>query len=218
MSPGESRDSAKTNNMKGIVGKKVGMTSIFADGKYVGVTVIDVQGNTVTQVKTQDTDGYTAIQVGFDDKTEKAANQAEKGHAKKANSAPKRKYVEFRDFDFEKAIGEVISPEIFTEGEKVAVVGVTKGKGFQGVVKRHGFHGVGMGSHGQHDRQRAPGSLGASSDPSRVWKGMRMAGRMGGTRVKTQNVKVVKIMADKNLILLGGSVPGAVGSYVVLEA
>jgi large subunit ribosomal protein L3 len=134
----------KQTTMKGIVGKKVGMTSIFADGKYVGVTVIDVQGNTVTQVKTQDNDGYSAIQVGFDDKTEKAANAAEKGHAKKANAAPKRKYVEFRDFDFEKAIGETISPEIFTEGEKVAVVGVTKGKGFQGVVKRHGFSGVGM--------------------------------------------------------------------------
>jgi large subunit ribosomal protein L3 len=203
--------------MKGIVGKKVGMTSIFADGKYVGVTVIDVQGNTVTQVKTLDNDGYTAIQVGFDEKTEKAANNAEKGHTKKASTTPKRKFVEFRDFDFEKAVGEVISPEIFTEGEKVAVVGVSKGKGFQGVVKRHGFSGVGMGSHGQHDRQRAPGSLGASSDPSRVWKGMRMAGRMGGNRIKTQNVKIVKVMADKNLILLGGSVPGAIGGYVVLE-
>ena len=203
--------------MKGIVGKKVGMTSIFADGKYVGVTVIDVQGNTVTQVKTKDNDGYSAIQVGFDDKTEKAANAAEKGHAKKASSAPKRKYVEFRDYDFEKKIGEMITAETFTEGEKVAVVGVSKGKGFQGVVKRHGFSGVGMGSHGQHDRARAPGSLGASSDPSRVFKGMRMAGRMGGTRIKTQNVKVVKIMADKNLILLGGSVPGAIGGYIVLE-
>ncbi|MCW3124891.1 MAG: ribosomal protein bacterial [Bacteroidetes bacterium] len=203
--------------MKAIIGKKVGMTSIFADGKYVGVTVIDVQGNVVTQVKTQDIDGYTAIQVGFDDKTEKAANNAEKGHAKKANSVPKRKYVEFRDYDFEKKIGELITAETFAEGEKVAVVGVSKGKGFQGVVKRHGFSGVGMASHGQHDRARAPGSLGASSDPSRVFKGMRMAGRMGGNRIKTQNVKIVKIMADKNLILLGGSVPGAIGGYVVLE-
>jgi large subunit ribosomal protein L3 len=217
MSPGESRGSAKTNNMKGIVGKKVGMTSIFADGKYVGVTVIDVTGNVVTQVKTQENDGYTAIQVGFDDKSDKASNQAEKGHAKKANSIAKRKYVEFRDYDFEKKIGEMITAETFLEGEKVAVVGVTKGKGFQGVVKRHGFSGVGMGSHGQHDRARAPGSLGASSDPSRVWKGMRMAGRMGGTRVKTQNVKIVKVMAEQNLILLGGSVPGAIGGYVVLE-
>jgi large subunit ribosomal protein L3 len=208
----------KTNTMKGIIGKKVGMTSIFADDKYVGVTVLDVTGNVVTQVKTVDTDGYSAVQVGFDDKTAKASNKAELGHAKKTNAAAKRKIVEFRDFDFEKAVGEVISPEIFVEGEKVAVVGTTKGKGFQGVVKRHGFHGVGMNTHGQHDRQRAPGSLGASSDPSRVWKGLRMAGQMGGTRVKTQNVKVVKVMAEQNLILLGGSVPGAIGSYVILEA
>ena len=215
----ESTVPLKTKTMKGIIGKKVGMTSIFdGTGKYVGVTVIDVTGNVVTQVKTVDTDGYSAVQVGYDDKTVKASNKAELGHAKKANSSAKRKVVEFRDFDFEKATGEVISPEIFVEGEKVAVVGVTKGKGFQGVVKRHGFHGVGMNSHGQHDRQRAPGSLGASSDPSRVWKGLRMAGQMGGTRVKTQNVKVVKVMSEQNLILLGGSVPGAIGSYVVLEA
>lgn len=205
--------------MKAIIGKKVGMTSIFdSTGKYVGVTVINVEGNVVTQVKTADTDGYTAVQVGFDDKTAKASNKAELGHAKKANTVAKRKVVEFRDYDFEKAVGEVISADTFVEGEKVAVVGVTKGKGFQGVVKRHGFHGVGMNSHGQHDRQRAPGSLGASSDPSRVWKGLRMAGQMGGTRVKTQNVKIVKVMPEQNLILLGGSVPGAIGSYVVLEA
>ena len=203
--------------MKGIIGKKVGMTSIFDNGKHVGVTVIDVSGNVVTQVKTVDTDGYTAIQVGYDDKSEKAANNAEKGHAKKSGAPAKRKVVEFRDFDFEKNVGEVISPEIFTEGEKVAVVGYSKGKGFQGVVKRHGFHGVGMNSHGQHDRQRAPGSLGASSDPSRVWKGLRMAGRMGGTRSKTQNVKIVKVMAENNLILVNGSVPGSIGCYVVLE-
>jgi large subunit ribosomal protein L3 len=204
--------------MKAIIGKKVGMTSIFDGAKYVGVTVIDVAGNTVTQVKTNETDGYSAVQVGFDDKSEKASNKAEQGHAKKANTAPKRKVVEFRDFDFAKNVGEVIAPEIFTEGEKVAVVGISKGKGFQGVVKRHGFSGVGMGSHGQHDRMRAPGSLGASSDPSRVWKGLRMAGRMGGDRIKTQNVKIVKIMSEQNLILLNGSVPGAIGAYVVLEA
>ena len=204
--------------MKAIIGKKVGMTSIFdSTGKYVGVTVLNVAGNVVTQVKTVDTDGYTAVQVGFDDKTVKASNKAELGHAKKANTAAKRKVVEFRDYDFEKAVGEVIAADTFVEGEKVAVVGITKGKGFQGVVKRHGFHGVGMNSHGQHDRQRAPGSLGASSDPSRVWKGLRMAGQMGGTRVKTQNVKIVKVMPEQNLILVGGSVPGAIGSYVVLE-
>ena len=204
--------------MKAIIGKKVGMTSIFdSTGKYVGVTVLNVAGNVVTQVKTVDTDGYTAVQVGFDDKTVKASNKAELGHAKKANTSVKRKVVEFRDYDFEKAVGEVIAADTFVEGEKVAVVGITKGKGFQGVVKRHGFHGVGMNSHGQHDRQRAPGSLGASSDPSRVWKGLRMAGQMGGTRVKTQNVKIVKVMPEQNLILVGGSVPGAIGSYVVLE-
>jgi large subunit ribosomal protein L3 len=208
----------KIKAMKGIIGKKVGMTSIFdGTGKYVGVTVIDVTGNVVTQVKTQDTDGYTATQVGFDDKTIKASNKAELGHAKKANAAAKRKIVEFRDYDFQKAVGDVIAADTFVEGEKVAVVGTTKGKGFQGVVKRHLFHGVGMNTHGQHDRQRAPGSLGASSDPSRVWKGLRMAGQMGGTRIKTQNVKVVKVMNEQNLILLGGSVPGAIGSYVVLE-
>jgi large subunit ribosomal protein L3 len=204
--------------MKAIIGKKVGMTSIFdSTGKYIGVTVIDVTGNVVTQIKTVDTDGYSAVQVGFDDKTVKASNKAELGHVKKANVAAKRKVVEFRDYDFEKAVGEVIAADTFVEGEKVAVVGITKGKGFQGVVKRHGFHGVGMNTHGQHDRQRAPGSLGASSDPSRVWKGLRMAGQMGGTRVKTQNVKVVKVMPEQNLILIGGSVPGAIGSYVVLE-
>ena len=203
--------------MKAIIGKKVGMTSIFDGAKYVGVTVISVGGNTVTQVKTTEIDGYSAIQVGFDDKTEKASNNAEKGHAKKANTTPKRKVVEFRDFDVAKNVGDIIAPEIFAEGEKVAVVGISKGKGFQGVVKRHNFAGVGMGSHGQHDRMRAPGSLGASSDPSRVWKGLRMAGRMGGDRIKTQNVKITKIMQAENLILLNGSVPGAIGSYVVLE-
>ena len=203
--------------MKGIIGKKVGMTSIFADGKYVGVTVIDVTGNTVTQVKTNDNDGYSAVQIGFDEKGEKASNQPEKGHAKKANTTPKRKYVEFRNFDFEKAVGEIISPEIFTEGEKVAVVGVTKGKGFQGVVKRHGFSGVGMGSHGQHDRQRAPGSIGGSSYPSRVFKGMRMAGRMGGDRVKVKGLKVVKIFPEQNYILVTGSVPGHNGAIVLIQ-
>ena len=203
--------------MKAIIGKKVGMTSIFDGAKYVGVTVISVGGNTVTQVKTVETDGYNAIQVGFDDKTEKASNNAERGHAKKANTTPKRKVVEFRDFDVAKNVGDVIAPEIFAEGEKVAVVGISKGKGFQGVVKRHNFAGVGMGSHGQHDRMRAPGSLGASSDPSRVWKGLRMAGRMGGDRIKTQNVKIIKIMGAENLMLLNGSVPGAIGGYVILE-
>ncbi len=202
---------------KGLIGKKAGMTSVFIDGKYLGVTVIDVTGNVVSQVKTNETDKYASVQLAFDDKREKSVNSAEEGHFKKAGVTPKRKLVEFRDFNFEKQVGEAVGVEIFAEGEKVALVGISKGKGFQGVVKRHGFSGVGMASHGQHDRQRAPGSIGASSDPSRVFKGMRMAGRMGGTRIKTQNVKIVKILAENNLILVNGSVPGAICSYVVIE-
>ncbi len=203
--------------MKGLIGKKAGMTSVFVDGKQYGVTVIDVTGNQVSQVKTLDTDGYSAVQLSFDTKRAKSVNQAQEGHFKKANVEPKWKSVEFRDFDFEKQAGESVGVEIFTEGEKVAVVGVSKGKGFQGVVKRHGFSGVGMTSHGQHDRSRAPGSIGASSDPSRVLKGMRMAGRMGGDRVKVKNLKIVKILADNNLILVNGAIPGAIGSYVTIE-
>ena len=203
--------------MKAIIGKKMGMTSIFVDGKYVGVTIINVAGNVVTQVKTTDKEGYNAIQVAFDDKKEKQTNNAEAGHFKKAGVSVKREVVEFRDFDFAKVVGDTIGVEIFTEGEKVSVIGTSKGKGFQGVVKRHGFSGVGMGSHGQHDRQRAPGSIGESSDPSRVVKGMRMAGRMGGDRIKTKNVKIAKIMAEQNLILLNGAVPGAIGSYMQIE-
>lgn len=203
--------------MKGIIGKKMGMTSIFADGKQVGVTIISVEGNVVTQVKTTDTDGYNAIQVAFDEKKEKHTTKAEAGHFKKAGVAPRKEVVEFRDFDFAKNVGETIGAEIFTDGEKVSVIGISKGKGFQGVVKRHGFSGVGMGSHGQHDRMRAPGSIGASSDPSRVVKGLRMAGRMGGERIKTKNVKIVKVMHEQNLILLNGSVPGAIGCYMQIE-
>jgi len=203
--------------MKGIIGKKAGMTSVFIDGKHMGVTVIDVSDNRVAQVKTVDTDGYNAIQVAYDTKRVKSVIKAEAGHFKKAGIEAKRKLVEFRDYSFEKNVGDVIGTEIFAEGEKVAVIGISKGKGFQGVVKRHNFSGVGMATHGQHDRQRAPGSIGASSDPSRVIKGMRMAGRMGGDRVTTKNVKIVKIMAENNLILVNGSVPGAIGSYLTIE-
>jgi large subunit ribosomal protein L3 len=203
--------------MKGIIGKKAGMTSVFIDGKHMGVTVIDVSDNRVAQVKTVDTDGYNAVQVAYDTKREKSVIKAEAGHFKKAGIEAKRKLVEFRDYSFEKNVGDVIGTEIFTEGEKVAVIGISKGKGFQGVVKRHNFSGVGMATHGQHDRQRAPGSIGASSDPSRVIKGMRMAGRMGGDRVTTKNVKIVKILAENNLILVNGSVPGAIGSYLTIE-
>jgi large subunit ribosomal protein L3 len=168
-------------------------------------------------VKTQDSDGYNAVQLGFGDKKEKHTLLAEKNHFAKANTAAKKFVKEFRDYSIEKALGESITVEIFTEGEKVDVVGTTKGKGFQGVVKRHGFSGVGEQSHGQHDRQRAPGSIGNSSDASRVFKGMRMAGRMGNDRVKVKGLKVLKVFPDKNYILVSGSVPGHNGSIVLIQ-
>lgn len=203
--------------MKGIIGKKAGMTSVFDNGKHLAVTIVEAGPCLVSQLKTVESDGYNATQLAFDDKKEKQTSKGLQGHFKKASSSPKRKVVEFRDYDFGKQVGENVTVEIFAEGDMINVTGTSKGKGFQGVVKRHGFSGVGMGSHGQHDRQRAPGSIGASSDPSHVFKGVRMAGRMGGNRVKTQNLQVVKILADKNLILIKGSVPGAVGSYVIIE-
>lgn len=194
------------------------MTSIFeADGKQTACTIIEVAPNVVTQVKTKDSDGYNAIQLAFGDKKEKHSTKAEINHFAKANTPAKKFTKEFRDYSIEKALGETISVDIFTEGEKVEVVGTTKGKGFQGVVKRHGFSGVGEASHGQHDRQRAPGSIGNSSDASRVFKGMRMAGRMGGDRVKMKGLKVVKIFAEKNYILISGSVPGHNGSIVLIQ-
>jgi large subunit ribosomal protein L3 len=204
--------------MKGIIGKKVGMTSIFgADGKQTAVTIIEAGPCVVTQVKTQESDGYNAIQVGFGDKKEKHATSAEINHFAKANTSAKKFVKEFRDSSLNKNVGETITVDIFAEGDKVEVVGTTKGKGFQGVVKRHGFHGVGEQSHGQHDRQRAPGSIGNSSDASRVFKGMRMAGRMGNDRVKMKGLKVVKIFPDKNYILVSGSVPGHNGSIVLIQ-
>ncbi|HWJ89932.1 MAG TPA: 50S ribosomal protein L3 [Flavisolibacter sp.] len=204
--------------MKGIIGKKIGMTSIFdPSGKQTACTIIEAGPCIVTQVKTQETDGYNALQVAFGDKKEKHTLAAEKNHFAKANTPAKKCVKEFRNFFQEKNIGDAITVDIFTEGEKVDVVGVTKGKGFQGVVKRHGFHGVGEASHGQHDRQRAPGSVGGSSYPSRVFKGMRMAGRMGTDRVKLKGLKVVKIFADKNYILVSGSVPGHNGSIVLIQ-
>jgi large subunit ribosomal protein L3 len=204
--------------MKGIIGKKIGMTSIFSpDGKQTACTIIEAGPCVVTQVKTKDSDGYNAHQLAFGDKKEKHTTAAEKNHFAKASTAPKKISKEFRDFTVEKALGETITVDIFAEGEKVDVVGTTKGKGFQGVVKRHGFHGVGEQSHGQHDRQRAPGSLGNSSDAARVMKGMRMAGRMGNDRVKLKGLKVVKIFADKNYILISGSVPGHIGSIVYIQ-
>lgn len=204
--------------MSGIIGKKIGMTSFFdANGKYVPCTVIEAGPCVVTQVKTNEKDGYTALQLSFDEKKEKHTSAAMKGHFELAKTTPKRKVVEFRHFEEAKNLGDTITVELFVEGDFVDVVGTSKGKGFQGVVKRHGFGGVGGSSHGQHDRQRAPGSLGASSDPSRVMPGMRMAGRTGGNRKKIQNLQVVKIMPEKNVLLIKGSVPGAKGSYVVIE-
>lgn len=208
----------KLNEMKGIIGKKIGMTSIFsADGKQTACTIIEAGPCTVTQVKSIDTDGYNALQLAFGEKTEKHTNASEKGHFAKSGSTSKKFIKEFRDYSIDKAAGETVTVEIFTEGEKVDVVGTSKGKGFQGVVKRHGFSGVGEQSHGQHDRQRAPGSIGNSSDASRVFKGMRMAGRMGTDRVKIKALPIVKIFPEKNYILVAGSVPGHNGSIVYIQ-
>lgn len=194
------------------------MTSIFdSDGKQTACTIIEAGPCVVTQVKTVDSDGYNSLQLSFGDKKEKHSTKAEKNHFAKAQTAPKKFSKEFRDFAIEKNIGETITVDIFAEGDKVEVVGTTKGKGFQGVVKRHGFHGVGQQSHGQHDRQRAPGSLGNSSDASRVMKGVRMAGRTGTDRVKMKGLKVVKIFPEQNYILVSGSVPGYNGSIVLIQ-
>ena len=204
--------------MKSIIGKKVGMTSIFdTAGKQTAVTIIEAGPCVVTQKKTVETDGYNALQIAFGDKKEKHTTKAELSHFAKANTTPKRFVQEIRDSEIDKNVGETITLDIFAEGDSVAVVGTTKGKGFQGVVKRHGFSGVGEQSHGQHDRQRAPGSIGNSSDASRVFKGMRMAGRMGGDRVKMKGLKIVKIFAEKNYILVSGSVPGNNGSIVLIQ-
>ena len=194
------------------------MTSIFGtDGKQTAVTIIEAGPCVVTQKKTVETDGYNALQIAFGDKKEKHSIKAEVNHFAKANTAPKKFVKEIRNSDSDKNVGDSITVDIFTEGDKIEVVGTTKGKGFQGVVKRHGFSGVGEQSHGQHDRQRAPGSIGNSSDASRVFKGMRMAGRMGGDQVKMKGLKVVKVFAEKNYILVSGSVPGHNGSIVLIN-
>lgn len=203
--------------MAGIIGKKLGMTSMYsADGKNLPCTLIEAGPCVVTQIKTEEKDGYTAVQVGFGEKREKNTPNALKGHFKKAGTSPKRKLVEFSGFE-DKNLGDAITVDIFEEGEFVDVVGTSKGKGFQGVVKRHGFHGVGDATHGQHNRMRAPGSIGAASYPARVFKGMKMAGRTGNDRVKQGNLQVIKVLADKNIIVVKGSVPGAKGSYVIIE-
>lgn len=206
--------------MSGIIGKKVGMTSIFDEnGKNVPCTVIEAGPCVVTQVKTKETDGYDAIQMAYDEKKEKHTTKALKGHFAKAGVSPKKVIREFTRFEsgHQKKVGEILDAEIFEEGEFIDVVGTTKGKGFQGVVKRHGFRGVGDQTHGQHNRLRAPGSIGASSWPSRVFKGMRMAGHMGHKRVKMINLQVMKIDKSNNLIVVKGSVPGPNGSYVIVE-
>ena len=204
--------------MKGIIGKKIGMTSIFdPTGKQTACNIIEAGPCVVTQVKTEESDGYNALQLSFGDKNEKHTNLAEKNHFAKASTSAKKFTKEFRNYSIEKNIGETITVDIFAEGDKVDVVGTSKGKGFQGVVKRHGFHGVGGQSHGQHDRSRAPGSLGNSSDAARVMKGMKMGGRMGTDRVKLKGLQVVKIFTDKNYILISGSVPGHIGSIVLIQ-
>ena len=202
--------------MPGIIGRKIGMTSIFsAEGKSLPCTVIEAGPCVVTQVKTQDRDGYDAVQLGFGARKEKNTPNALKGHFKKANTAPKAKLVEFKGFDAAN-LGDAIEVNIFEEGEFVDVTGTTKGKGFQGVVRRHGFAGVGQATHGQHNRLRAPGSIGACSYPARVFKGMRMAGQMGNKQRKMSNLQILKVIADKNLLIIKGSIPGANGSTVTI--
>ncbi|MGC4128760.1 MAG: 50S ribosomal protein L3 [Bergeyella sp.] len=205
--------------MSGIIGKKIGMTSLFDEnGKNIPCTVIQAGPCSVLQVRTEEADGYVAVQLGFDDKSEKNVGKALAGHFKKAGSAPKAKIVEFRnEFEHEVKTGDLVDVKMFAEGEYVDVTGTSKGKGFQGVVKRHNFGGVMQATHGQHNRLRAPGSIGAGSDPSRVFKGMRMAGRMGGDQVTVQNLQVLKVDTEQNLLVVKGAVPGAKNSYVIIK-
>jgi large subunit ribosomal protein L3 len=203
--------------MPGLLGKKIGMTSVFStEGKNIPCTVIEAGPCVVTQVKTEETDGYNSVQIAYGDKKEKNTSAAMMGHFKKAKTTPKRKLVEVKGYE-DRKVGDEITVDVFEEGQWVDVTATSKGKGFQGVVKRHGFSGVGDATHGQHNRLRAPGSIGAGSDPSRVFKGTRMAGQMGNAKVTIQNLKVVKVYADKNLIVIKGSVPGANGSMVLIN-
>jgi large subunit ribosomal protein L3 len=202
--------------MSGLIGRKIGMTSIFDEnGKNIPCTVIEAGPCVVTQVRTKEVDGYTALQLGFDDK--KTAIKAAEGHAKKAGTAVKRKVVEFQGYGEDYKLGDTITVEHFNEGEFVDISGTSKGKGFQGVVKRHGFAGVGQATHGQHNRLRAPGSIGAASYPARVFKGMRMAGQMGNEKVKVQNLKVLKVVSEKNLLVVKGCIPGPKNAYVIIR-
>ena len=204
--------------MSGIIGKKIGMTSTFTEaGKNIACTVVEAGPCVVTQIKTDEVDGYDAIQLGFNDKNDKHTNNAEAGHFKKSKSSSKHKVVEFKNFNQELNLGDSITVEHFNEGEFVDVSGTSKGKGFQGVVKRHGFAGVGQATHGQHNRLRAPGSIGAASYPARVFKGMKMAGRMGNETITVLNLKVIKVVAEKNILVLKGCVPGHKNSYVIIR-
>ncbi|WP_421918154.1 50S ribosomal protein L3 [Marinifilum sp.] len=204
--------------MPGLIGKKIGMTSVYsAEGKNIPCTVIEAGPCVVTQVKTVESDGYEALQLAFDEKKEKRTTKALDGHFKKANTTPKKRLVEFSDFENEYQLGDVIDVDLFENTPYVDITGISKGKGFQGVVKRHGFGGVGGQTHGQHNRLRAPGSIGAASYPARVFKGMRMAGRDGNKTVKVQNLQVLKVIKENNLLLVKGSLPGSKGSYVIIE-
>jgi len=204
--------------MSGLIGRKIGMTSIFDEnGKNIPCTVIETGPCTVTQVRTEEVDGYNALQLGFDDKAEKHVTKAAAGHFKKAGVSAKRKVVEFRDFEGDYKLGDTIGVDLFVEGEFVDIAANSKGKGFQGVVKRHGFAGFGQATHGQHNRLRAPGSIGAASYPARVFKGMKMAGRMGGVRVSVLNLRILKVVPEKNLLVVKGCVPGHKNAYVTIE-
>ncbi len=203
--------------MAGIIGKKIGMTSVYsAEGKNLPCTLIKAGPCVVTQIKSEEKDGYKSVQLGFEEKKDKHTSKAMKGHFSKASTTPKRKIVEFKGFD-ELNLGDTVTVGIFQEGEFVDVVGTSKGKGFQGVVKRHGFAGVGQATHGQHNRMRAPGSIGAASYPARVFKGIKMAGRTGGERNKMINLKIIKVLPEQNVLVVKGSVPGAKGSYLIIE-
>ncbi len=203
--------------MPGLIGKKIGMTSVFSvEGRNIPCTVIEAGPCIVSQVRTIEKDGYEAVQLGFLDKKEKHATKPEIGHFKKAGTAPKKKIVEFSGFGDDVKLGDIITVDMLEPSDFIDITGVSKGKGFQGVVRRHGFGGVGESTHGQHNRLRAPGSVGASSYPSRVFKGMRMAGRMGGAKITVQNIEVLKVIPENNLVIVKGSVPGANGSYLIL--
>jgi large subunit ribosomal protein L3 len=204
--------------MPGLIGKKIGMTSVFSEeGKNVPCTILEVGPCKVTQIKNEEVDGYSAVQLGFAEQKQSRVSKAALGHFKKADSAPLKKLVEFPSDFSEVTIGDTINVKLFEEGDFVTVVGTSKGKGFQGVVKRHNFRGVGDATHGQHNRLRAPGSIGAASYPARVFKGMRMAGQMGNARIKVENLQVLRVLADKNMIVVKGAVPGANNSYITIE-